>query len=146
MKRTSAFPATEWLDGSAVMPVIPASARAELPDFELAEIPLGATRPVPIIFRINMLPIEPVPMNPYCVMISLLYFNRIVKKEGGFSLPIKTESWSVPARSSRPVLYQLSSMPSVPAPGDDPLRSRVCQSKAGPAPPHYRDKPTGKKE
>jgi hypothetical protein len=46
------------------MPLFPASARADIPLFELAVISEGETRPVPINFRINMLPIEPVPMKP----------------------------------------------------------------------------------
>ena len=89
MKRTSAFPATERLDGSAVMPVFPASARADIPDFELAEISSGATRPVPMIFRISMLPIEPVPMNPYRVMITGIFLAGELKKRGANSPSIK---------------------------------------------------------
>ena len=64
MKRTSAVSATEQLDGPTVMPVFPASASADFPLFELAVISEGATRPVPINFRITILPIEPVPMKP----------------------------------------------------------------------------------
>jgi hypothetical protein len=64
MKRTSAYSATGVLDGAAVMPVVPASARAEMPDFELAIISRGAIMPVPVNFRTSMLPIDPVPMKP----------------------------------------------------------------------------------
>ena len=56
--------------GAAVIPVNTASSRAEMPVFELAKISAAAIMPDPVNFRTSILPIEPVPMNPYRVMIS----------------------------------------------------------------------------
>jgi hypothetical protein len=64
MKRIPAWSATAVLDGAAVMPVVSASARAEMPVFELAVISREAIMPVLMNFRISMLPIDPVPINP----------------------------------------------------------------------------------
>jgi hypothetical protein len=68
---------------TAVIPVLSASARADIPVFELAVMSGGATRPVPINCLISMLPIEPVPINPNRVMIYPLYSGPGVKRCGG---------------------------------------------------------------
>jgi hypothetical protein len=62
------------------MPVFSASARADRPVFELAAIAAGAINPFPVSFRTSMLPIEPVPINPYRVMFSHNNFGRMGKK------------------------------------------------------------------
>jgi hypothetical protein len=68
-KRTSAPDAAAVLDGAAKMPVFPASERADMPVRELAAISAGEAIPVEMNFRISMLPIDPVPMNTYRVIV-----------------------------------------------------------------------------